>query len=211
LRSPDPTSRITVTDWGVGFDPSKKWEDIGKFGLFTIKERLELLGGHMGVNSMPGKGSEIVLIAPAAETESVKETKVSDYSLSKHPIISSEQKTRILLVDDHTVVRQGLYMMLSFHHDIKIVGEASDGAEAVKLAREILPDVILMNISMPKMDGLETTRIIRSEFPHIRIIGFSLYGEESKAVAMINAGATVYCLNSGNTDALLAKIRGKNE
>jgi DNA-binding NarL/FixJ family response regulator len=88
------------------------------------------------------------------------------------------------------------------------VGEASDGEEAVKLACKIVPDVILMDFSMPNMDGLEATRIIHSEFPHIHIIGLSMYDEDYQATAMINAGASSYRSKSENMDRLLADIRG---
>jgi DNA-binding NarL/FixJ family response regulator len=91
------------------------------------------------------------------------------------------------------------------------VGEASDGEEAVHLAQELIPDAILMDISMPKMNGLEATRIIHAEFPHIRIIGLSMYDEDDQAEAMLDAGASAYRSKSSNTDRLLAAIRGKDQ
>jgi len=122
-----------------------------------------------------------------------------------------EDKICVMLVDDHPVMRQGLRTMLGLQSDIKVVGEASDGEEAVQLTREIVPDVILMDINMPNMDGLEATRIIHSEFPHIRIIGLSVYHEDHQAAAMISAGASAYRSKSDDTDLLLAAIQGEVE
>ena len=109
-------------------------------------------------------------------------------------------------MDDHTVVRQGISALLSFHSDIEVVGEAGDGQEAVEKARQLLPDVILMDINMPGMDGIQATRIIRSEFPYVRIIGLSMHDKEDQADQMIQAGASAYCTKDGSTDELLSAI-----
>ena len=93
---------------------------------------------------------------------------------------------------------------------MEVLGEASDGEEAVHLARQIVPDVILMDIDMPNMDGLEATRIIHSEFPHIRVIGLSMYDEDEQAKAMLAAGASTYLSKSGNTNDMLIAIRGED-
>ena len=91
------------------------------------------------------------------------------------------------------------------------MGEASDGKEAVDLARQIVPDVILMDIDMPNMGGVEATRIIHSEFPHIRIVGLSMYDDDGQAATMIDAGASAYRSKSVKTARLLAAIRGEVE
>ena len=120
-----------------------------------------------------------------------------------------DKKIRIMLVDDNTVIRQGLSMVFGQLSDIEVVGEATDGVKAVCLTRQIFPDVILMDIRMPNMDGIEATRVIHSEFPYIRIIGFSMYDENDQALAMISAGAIAFRSKGDPIDLLLSAIRDK--
>lgn len=213
--------RIIVKDNGGGFNPEIIWKDVGsasKFGLITIRERLTHLGGRFEIESTPGSGSTISLIVSIGEerppgkdlTALTAETPGKPISASPG-VRTAGRKIRIMLADDHPVMREGLSKMLNSYSDIEVVGEASDGEEAVRLARELIPDVILMDISMPKMDGLEATRIIHPEFPHIRIIGLSMYDGDDIAEAMINAGAASYRSKSGDTDRLLAAIRGEDQ
>jgi two-component system NarL family response regulator len=112
-----------------------------------------------------------------------------------------------MIADDHQVMRRGLATMLQLETDIEVVAEASDGEEAIRIAREIEPDVILMDVSMPRMNGIEATRAIHSELPHVQIIGLSMYDEEDQAAAILNAGAAAYHCKSGSSALLLAAIR----
>ena len=105
------------------------------------------------------------------------------------------------------VMRQGLAGLLRVEPDIEIIGEASNGQSAVNLIRELRPDVVLMDISMPGMDGIEATRIIHKEFPEVRIIGLSMFQEEAQQAAMREAGAVAYMTKSGPSEALIEAIR----
>lgn len=98
--------------------------------------------------------------------------------------------------------------MLSSQEDVEVIGDAADGASAISAAREARPDVILMDFSMPEMDGVEATRIIHAELPQVRIIGLSMYQEADRAKAMLDAGASAYLSKSGKSEAILAAIRG---
>ncbi|RJQ48857.1 MAG: DNA-binding response regulator [Desulfobacteraceae bacterium] len=123
----------------------------------------------------------------------------------------NDRLIRVLLVDDHLLILHALSSFLSVHSDIRVAGIAESGKKGVQLAKKIKPDVILMDIDMPRMDGLEATKMIHSEFPRIRIIGLSIHDGDGKAAAMLEAGASAYCRKGGDNDILLSAIRGKAE
>jgi len=118
---------------------------------------------------------------------------------------------RLLLVDDHAVVRQGLRMFLSLDSDFEIVGEAADGNAALKLARELQPDVVLMDLLMPGMDGIEATGILRREMPDIEVIALTSVLEDSSVVGAIRAGAIGYLLKDTEANELIRSIKAAAE
>jgi CheY-like chemotaxis protein/two-component sensor histidine kinase len=205
--------RISVIDKGAGFDPDIIWEkakDGTGFGLLSIRERITLLGGSLEIKSSPGDGACFSLVVPVENIKNNDKKRIEKNITENQRFRTSAEKIRVLIADDHTVVRRGISTLLYQQSDMEVLGEASDGEEAVHLARQIVPDVILMDISMPNMDGLEATRIIHSEFPHIRVIGLSMYDEDEQAKAMLAAGASTYLSKSGNTNDLLIAIRGED-
>ena len=101
---------------------------------------------------------------------------------------------RILIADDHQLVRQGLIAMLSVKPGIEVVGQAKDGAEAVELANSLKPDIILMDLLMPKMNGIEATREIKAENPDARILIITSFAEDENVFQAIKAGALGYLL-----------------
>lgn len=101
---------------------------------------------------------------------------------------------RILLVDDHVLFRKGLTALLGSRPDIQIVGEAKDGLEAIDAAREFLPDVILMDVNMPRCDGLEATRSIKREMPHVKIVILTVSDDDQHLFEAIKSGAQGYLL-----------------
>ena len=117
------------------------------------------------------------------------------------------KKIKLLLADDHRVVREGLSAILETKEEIQIVGEAKDGGEAVEQARQLLPDVILMDMRMPGMTGVEATRIIKREMPHIGIIALTMYEDQQHIFDLVRAGATGYLLKDSDSTEILAAIR----
>lgn len=105
------------------------------------------------------------------------------------------EKIKVLIADDHRVVREGLAAILKTKDDIHIVGEAQDGMEAVEKVRTLVPDVVLMDVSMPRMGGVEATRHIKREFPHIGIVALTMYDEQQYIFDLVRAGATGYLLD----------------
>ena len=116
-------------------------------------------------------------------------------------------RIRVLIVDDHTVVRKGLVAILSEMPEIEVVGEASDGNEAVSEARRLMPQVVLMDVIMPNCDGVEATKTLQAEMPEIRIMMFTISHREEDLFAAITAGATGYLLKSEEAAELLTAIR----
>ena len=118
-----------------------------------------------------------------------------------------ETLIRILIADDHFVVRQGLATLLVARNGMQVVGEAATGAEAVTLAQALQPDVILMDLIMPEVDGTEAIARIRAENPAARILVLTSFGDKEKVAAALQAGAAGYLLKDSSPDDLFAAIR----
>lgn len=116
-------------------------------------------------------------------------------------------KIRILIADDHAVVREGTRRVLEQEPDMEVVGEAGDGEEAVNLATSLKPDVVIMDISMPKMDGIEATRLIKAACPSISVLALSAYDDDQFVFSLLEAGAAGYLLKSVRSRELLDAIR----
>ncbi|MGH7207717.1 MAG: response regulator [Nitrospiraceae bacterium] len=117
------------------------------------------------------------------------------------------ERIKVLVADDHRVVREGLIAILKTKENIEVVGEAQDGQEAIEKARTLEPDVILMDVSMPRMGGVEATRQIKREFPHIGIIALTMYDEQQYIFDLVRAGATGYLLKDTESSQIVEAIR----
>lgn len=114
---------------------------------------------------------------------------------------------RVLVVDDHSVVRQGLRMFLGLDSELNVVGEAVDGAEAVRMVQQLQPDVVLMDLLMPVMDGITATAAIRREFPETEVLALTSVLEDASVVGAVGAGAIGYLLKDTDADALCRAIK----
>ncbi len=120
------------------------------------------------------------------------------------------QKIRILLADDHTLLRSGIRALLSDQRDITVVGEAEDGREAVRLAHLLLPNVVLMDIAMPLLNGLEATRQIKHEHPEINVLVLTMYDHEEYYRRVLEAGASGYIIKRAAASDLVSAIHAVN-
>jgi CheY-like chemotaxis protein len=123
--------------------------------------------------------------------------------------VHSGPTLRVLLVDDHKIVRQGIRAMLAEASDIEVVGEAGNGQEAIELADQLVPDVIVMDMAMPVMAGDEATRHIKQRLPQTRVVALSMFDDTRVADRMRQAGAAAYLLKTAPAEELLAAIRGR--
>ena len=121
--------------------------------------------------------------------------------------VGSLGKIRVLLADDHEIVREGLASLLESQSDIEVIGQVGDGETAVNAARQTLPDVVVMDVSMPGMNGVEATRLLRAELPSVQVIALSMHEEMQISEAMQQAGAATYVSKGGATELLIDAIR----
>jgi NarL family two-component system response regulator LiaR len=121
--------------------------------------------------------------------------------------MNTSQMIRVMLVDDHNVVRSGLATFLKAYDDLELVGEAKNGLEALNLCRKNKPDVILMDLKMPEMDGIAATRAILADYPDIKIIAMTSFEEEELVHGVLAAGAISYLLKNVSSDELSKAIR----
>ena len=201
-----------------------------KFGLYSIRERMRALGGTFAIESTPGQGTTATLTLPLGAAEPAARARgqghgasgmqellaVSDQQSVKLPLAhgpsplttphSPRSPIRVLLVDDHLMVRQGLRMLLEGYRDIELVGEAGDGEEAVALVDRLHPHLVLMDINMPKMNGIEATTRIKSRYPDVVVLGLTVNAGSDTEAAMRRAGAFSLLTKEAAVDQIYASI-----
>jgi DNA-binding NarL/FixJ family response regulator len=119
----------------------------------------------------------------------------------------STKKIRVLLADDHTVVRRGFGMIIASQSDMEVVGEAQNGREAVELAEKLQPDIVVMDVSMPELNGIEGTRRIGNVCPRTRVLALSMHRDSMYVQQILRAGAQGYLVKDADDDALLDAVR----
>jgi PAS domain S-box-containing protein len=212
---------ITVTDEGQGFDPIElderaKASQVG-WGLFSIRERLTLLGGRLEIESARGGGAKFRLIAPRdTGRRPVGSESALSHTTIPLPTRQAASSTpafalRVLIVDDHHALRRTFREILQARPEFQVVGEATNGVEAIAQAQVLRPDVVLMDVSMPEMDGIEATRRIHAELPFIQILGLSVYPRDAVDPHPIElAGAEAFFTKGIDTQLLLDHLLNKH-
>lgn len=222
---------ISIDDQGAGFDvdalvSQDSWK--GGFGLFSVRERVELLGGVMLIESVPGQGSCITLRFPVEllkcsgngnrdentnlGKEALDEARDEIIAASGSVEIARSAESgplryRVILADDHSMVRQGLVRVFRDEADFEVVGEAANGKEALEMARGQEPDIIVMDLQMPVMSGLEATRVIRRELPGVQVIGLSMDATKESRRSLLRAGALDLLHKGGSAEDLIERVR----
>ncbi len=218
-RTADGAVRLEVVDDGVGFDASGGGgigEGGSGFGLFQIRERVRLVGGEMKIEGMPNAGTRATILLPPDGRHTAQAPADAAFATAAEPRADAPagpglpapraSKLRVLVADDHPIVRKGLTDLLREQKEIESVIGASDGREAIDLCQRSQIDVVVMDVTMPRMDGVEAARRIKQARPQIRIIGLSMHDDADMAKAMIEAGAVAYFRKDVRADALISAI-----
>ena len=185
---------IVVKDQGIGFDctalngSAVPDGSSSKFGLFSIRERMKALGGSFSIESSVGKGTIAVLRMPLSVAEAGS-TRLGERDQETTVSRQTRQPISVLLVDDHAMVRQGLRAVFEGYKDFTVIGEASNGEEAIEAVAKLRPQIVLMDVNMPRKNGIETTAAIKAHYPWIIVIGVSVNPDPDKESAMLKAGA----------------------
>jgi signal transduction histidine kinase/ActR/RegA family two-component response regulator len=205
---------ITVSDDGIGLDPAaiestKRRHKL--FGLMEIRERLKYIGGGMKFESAPGEGTDVTLSIPSELRKSADAPAdiAKPQAAEKRELQQARRadRCRVVVADDHAIFREGLINMLSQDPEFQIVGEAADGEEAIAVATLLKPDILICDVSMPKLSGIEVTSRLARQIPGMKIIGLSMHDGQDIARAMRAAGAVAYVTKGGSSEALLALLR----
>ncbi|WP_051148596.1 ATP-binding response regulator [Desulfospira joergensenii] len=211
-RTSEHLISLVVEDQGKGFDTGiieQPQSENATLGLFSIQERLAAIDGRMIIEAAVDGGTRVTLTAPAGPFLSEDENGAEGQTLQKEAVQvrKKEKGIGILIVDDHSVMRQGLRGLLQTEPDFTVLGEAGSGAKGIEMALEHDPDVILMDINLGDMSGMDATRRILSRQPDIRVIGLSMYEDEGFGQAMRKAGACGYLTKHASSDLIIASVR----
>jgi len=207
--------RLIVCDTGKGFEMgdlgaiSKKNET--SFGLFGIGERLSFVGGLMNVRSAAGAGTRVELSLPIGISSNLAST------LPKPPAADSGDPSswlgalgrpaRVLVADDHKLFREGIISLLAQEPGLVVVGDAANGQDALDLARKLKPDILILDVTMPKLNGVQVAASVSRDMPQVCIVGLSMHEDRAMAKAMRAAGAAAYLSKGGSSESLLELLR----
>ncbi|MGZ9189197.1 MAG: response regulator [Nitrospira sp.] len=225
--TPNHELHLSVTDEGCGFELNRiQQTDPKRFGLFSLRERLAAMGGRFELHSTVGQGTQALLVTPYWPAPSMVSSQgpVANGKPSQSGRERSEEDAehgpghspamphpvphiRVLLVDDHAMVRQGLCSVLKEYEDVVVAGEACNGAEALDQVEALHPSVVVMDINMPKMNGIQATAVIKARHPDISVIGLSVQAGGLNEEAMKQAGAVTLLTKEAAVDELYSAIQ----
>ena len=194
LEFAEECSRLSVSDDGVGLPDD--YAERGN-GFANMRKSAERLGGHLVVEQRGAMGGATVTCVIPRELYTGRRTGMS-----------TGERTKVMIVDDHAIVRFGLQQVLELSGEFEVVGQASDGEEAVRVAAEVSPDVVVMDVMMPKKDGVEACREIMESAPEVRVVMLTAATTENAVVEAVAAGASGYLQKETDMGQLLSALRG---
>ena len=211
---------ITVRDDGIGFGPlaiefAHRKDKL--FGLMEIRERLKYIGGGMRLEKAAPRGAQVTLFVPTELRRIDPSTALQKTALTGATVGAPQAspqvqqlkgRCRIVVADDHAIFREGLINLISQDADFQVVGEAADGEEAIAIVTKVRPDILICDVSMPKLSGIEVTARLSRAMPELTIVGLSMHERQDMSLAMRKAGAAAYVTKGGSSDALMALLRG---
>ncbi len=206
---------LLISDDGIGFDPSAEVRALsptgGGFGMTSMQERARLVGGWAEVRGAPGMGTQVEAMLPCSPGREEAPSLTSTSTTANIPAKGASEGIRVLIVDDHEVVRRGIRSVLERAEGMVVVGEATDGEAAIEEIRTRAPDVVLMDLQMPKLDGVGALQRLREMGLHAPVILLSVYGKDEHIFAGLKAGARGYLLKDVSRDDLIHAIRTVHE
>ena len=216
--------RVQIADRGRGCDRSTikgKQDGDKSFGLSSIEDRFKILGGSMEIESKPGIGFRLSLFVPGELARPGKNRRRNaaagfpcESNGGMHAPAGSASKNRapvrVLVVDDHDLIRDGLTKLLTGEDGIEVVGMAVNGRQACELTARLKPDIVLMDINMPVLNGIEATAKIKKMSPETKILGLTMYADAVANQEMLGAGAFECLTKDSPTEVLLKTIREAN-
>jgi PAS domain S-box-containing protein len=183
---------LIVEDNGKGFDfdhvAQPTWQ--GGFGLYGMRERSTLLDGKLTIDTGPGRGTRVTLVVPLYGKSRVMGD--DEHNVGEDTRIGSD--VRVLLVDDHAMFREGLRLVLDAQSGFAVIGEAEDGRQALKLVERLQPDVVVMDVAMPRLNGADATLQIKRRFPDVKVVILTTHENREYLVQIAKVGADGYVL-----------------
>lgn len=202
LNQGDGEITLSIRDDGRGFEVPETLQAVAmgsSLGLLSIQERLHLIGGQLEIRSAPGLGTEILTSVPFSEGRFIGKEKAA-------PAVDLEKPLRVLLVEDHTLVREGIRSILEEIPGVQVIGEAGDGQAAMQMVASKRPDLVIMDIAMPVMNGLQIAEKISEAYPMIKVLILSMHNSGEFVLKALKSGTVGYMLKDATTTELKLAI-----
>ncbi|MDN5869731.1 MAG: response regulator [Nitrococcus sp.] len=206
---------LSVADQGKGFDAATvARQRSGGFGLFSIREQLYVMGGTLEMESSPGSGTSARLFLPIEDKEidladAPEQVLSPGQSAPECATVSrpTEGQIKVLLVDNHSLIRDGIACLLQEDGAIAVIAEVADGEAAIEALQSLKPDVAIIDINVPGISGVKTTRAIMEKQPGIKVVCLSIHEDDAARQGMLDAGACAYLLKDGPAEVLIETVK----